>query len=400
MEKQKNYPALRFSEFKEGWEKIKLGDIAYRLSTKNKEKKKLPIYSINNLEGFILQTEQFEGIETKSKNYDISLYKIIYPNTFAYNPARINVGSIGYSYDLREIIVSSLYVCFKIHEEYDDIFFLKYFKSNKFLKKVKRSTEGGVRQYLFFENFSTINEYIPPTKEEQEKIASFLVQVDDKINALEEKRLLLERYKKGIKQKLFAREIRFKDDNGNEYPDWKELKLKNFLKESRIKGDSGETAKKITVKLWAKGVIAKDEKSQGSANTQYYIRRAGQFVYSKLDFLNCAFGIIPDYLNGYQSTVDLPSFDISKDINSKFLLERVIQKDFYKKLGDTADGSRKAKRIHAETFLNFKIDVPCLEEQTKIAAFLTAIDQKINHCQQQIEQTTEWKKGLLQKMFV
>lgn len=85
--------------------------------------------------------------------------------------------------------------------------------------------------------------------------------------------------------------------------DWKKTNLAEFLTESRILGNKGDVARKITVKLWGKGVYEKNETIEGSINTQYYRRKSGQFIYSKLDFLNQAFGVIPDHLNGYESTV-------------------------------------------------------------------------------------------------
>ena len=99
-------------------------------------------------------------------------------------------------------------------------------------------------------------------------------------------------------------------------------------------------------------------------------------MYGKLDFLNCAFGIVPKELDGYESTLDAPAFDIN-GINSNFLLNRIIQKSFYKKYGDIANGSRKAKRIHPDVFLNMEIKVPCIAEQKKIAEFLTLLDERI-----------------------
>jgi type I restriction enzyme S subunit len=135
--------------------------------------------------------------------------------------------------------------------------------------------------------------------------------------------------------------------------EWTEKTLNEFLKESRIPGNGGDVAKKITVKLWGKGVFEKNGSIKGSANTQYYRRRTGQFIYSKLDFLNQAFGIIPAHLDNFESTVDLPCFDIDKGLNPLFLLEYVKREEFYKKNGEIADGGRKARRIQADTFLSF-----------------------------------------------
>lgn len=240
-----------------------------------------------------------------------------------------------------------------------------------------------------------------PAKPEQTKIASFLSAVDEKISQLTRKHELLSQYKQGMMQKLFSQQIRFKADDGSEFGEWEQTLLSEFLTESLIKGLKGNEAKKLTVKLWGKGVVPKNEVFEGSENTQYYKRFVGQLIYGKLDFLNCAFGIIPTHLDGYETTIDAPSFDINKEkANPYFLLNRFLQKDFYKKNGEEADGSRKAKRINQSVFLAMQIDLPCSAEQTKIANFLSAIDQKIEVVAQEIEQAKQWKKGLLQQMFV
>ena len=188
--------------------------------------------------------------------------------------------------------------------------------------------------------------------------------------------------------------LRFKEFND----EWEEKKLDNFLKESRIPGSSGSNAKKLTVKLWAKGIVPKKEIYEGSDNTKYYIRKAGQLMYGKLDFLNCAFGIVPNELDGYESTIDAPAFDIS-GINSYFLYNRIIQKSFYKKNGDIADGSRKAKRIHADVFLNMSIKIPSLQEQEWIANFLTKVDKIIEKQDEKVKNLEKYKKGMMQKIF-
>lgn len=158
----------------------KLGTVTFKISVKNKESIKYPIYSINNKEGFLPQAEQFDGMDSNERGYDISMYKIISSNTFAYNPARINVGSIGYSGKLNNVIISSLYVCFKTSEEINDEYLMVYLKSNNFNRSVLRAVEGGVRSYLFYNNFSSID--IPiPSNEEQVKIACFIASIDKKI---------------------------------------------------------------------------------------------------------------------------------------------------------------------------------------------------------------------------
>lgn len=184
-----------------------------------------------------------------------------------------------------------------------------------------------------------------------------------------------------------------------EAKEWEERSLTDYLTESRIPGNKGDIAKKITVKLWGNGVFEKNEVTQGSANTQYFRRKAGQFIYSKLDFLNQAFGIISASLDNYESTVDLPCFDIADGLNSGFLLEYVKRKAFYKKHGEKADGSRKAKRIQTETFLSFPILLPKAEEQQKIADCLSSINELISAQTQKLDALKVHKKSLMQQLF-
>ena len=186
----------------------------------------------------------------------------------------------------------------------------------------------------------------------------------------------------------------FRDADG-----WEERQLGDFLSESRLPGSKGNVARKITVKLWGNGVSGKNESVQGSINTQYFRRKSGQFIYSKLDFLNQAFGIVPANLDNFESTVDLPCFDIVGALNSVFLLEYVKRKDFYERLGETADGSRKARRIHAETFLSFPIALPAPAEQQKIADCLSSVDELIAAQARKLGALKTHKKGLMQQLF-
>ncbi|WMX15920.1 restriction endonuclease subunit S [Aureispira sp. CCB-E] len=185
------------------WEYIKLGKLTYKVGKKNKENIQYPIYSINNQEGFLPQSEQFEGMDSNDRGYDISLYKIIKKGTFAYNPARINVGSIGFSGELDNVIISSLYVCFKTKENLEDAYLLKFLDTFDFNKGVLRNVEGGVRQYLFYDNFSSIKIPLPSNKE-QLRIADFLNSIDEKIKQNQIKVKQAQQFKKGLLQQLFV----------------------------------------------------------------------------------------------------------------------------------------------------------------------------------------------------
>ena len=188
--------------------------------------------------------------------------------------------------------------------------------------------------------------------------------------------------------------IRFK----NFEDEWTQNPLKSFLTESRIVGHTGTTAKKLTVKLWGKGVVEKKDLYGGSVNTQYYVRKAGQFMYGKLDFLHAAFGIVPESLDEFESTLDSPAFDVN-NIDGKFLLKTLIQEKFYIKKGMIANGSRKAKRIHTDTFLDMEINVPSINEQSRIGNYLYELDSLIEHTEQVHSKLQSLKSAMLEKMF-
>lgn len=165
--------------------------------------------------------------------------------------------------------------------------------------------------------------------------------------------------------------------------------MREFLILSRVIGHTGVDAKKLTVKLWGKGVVEKTDSYGGSKNTQYYIRRAGQLMYGKLDFLHAAFGLVPAELDGYESTLDSPAFDLV-NVDGRFLLDRITQESFYLKNGMIANGSRKAKRIHEDTFLDMPLALPTFKEQQAIGSFFSHLDDLVTLHQRK----RQWLKWL------
>ena len=180
---------------------------------------------------------------------------------------------------------------------------------------------------------------------------------------------------------------------------WEQRKVGDFLTESRVKGSNGMVSKKLTVKLWGKGVVEKNTIYRGSEATQYYTRFSGQFIYGKLDFLNQAFGIIPEELDGYESTLDSPAFDVSPALNKDFFLDYVSREQFYLVQGIIANGSRKAKRIHSDTFFEMPILLPEFNEQKAISDFTSKFSTLISLHQRKLDNVKMLKKSLLQKLF-
>lgn len=157
---------------------------------------------------------------------------------------------------------------------------------------------------------------------------------------------------------------------------WLPVKISELIRESRIKGSNGSNARKLTIRLYGRGIVASSDRG-GSEATNYYIRKAGQFAYSKLDCLNGAFGIIPPHLDGYETTLDLPTFDFVGEVDPSWFLKTVARPSFYGRFKFAAIGSRKANRVPTEEFLATRLSLPPLAEQRAIAEVLGAVETSI-----------------------
>ena len=176
---------LRFRGFTESWELRKLKDITYPAGEKNRENLPLDSYSITNEHGFIPQDERFENGGTM-READKKMYYIVSPHSFAYNPARINIGSIGYQNTDKNVIVSSLYEVFKTSNDVDDRLLWHWFKSSYFQKLIEQFQEGGVRLYFYYDKLC-MGTLSLPSFEEQHKIGKYLDTYDNLITLRQEK---------------------------------------------------------------------------------------------------------------------------------------------------------------------------------------------------------------------
>lgn len=220
-----------------------------------------------------------------------------------------------------------------------------------------------------------------PTFIEQTKIASFLSSVDEKISQLTQKHQLLSQYKQGMMQKLFSQQIRFKSDDGSEFGEWEILKFKDV----------------ITIKY------GKDHKKLKDGNipvlgTGGIMRYVESYLYDGESILIGRKGTIdkPQFISGKFWTVDTLFYtEIGEKIRPKFAFQQLLLVNWL-----NLNEATGVPSLNTTSIGNIELKVPCLEEQTKIANFLSSIDQKIEVTAQQIEQAKQWKKGLLQQMFV
>ena len=178
----------------------RIGDVIEQISERNKDKSIDMVLSVSNKQGFINQSEQFEDRIIASE--DTSNYKIVYKNDFAYNPARINVGSIARLRTIDMGIVSPMYICFRVRKEVVSEYLEYFFSTSYFFYEMQKRLEGSVRQCLSFEGICNIPIYIP-SSEEQHTISKKISVLLDKIDVESCYHCKLEEQKQYLLRQMF-----------------------------------------------------------------------------------------------------------------------------------------------------------------------------------------------------
>ena len=401
--KKEKVPIVRFKAFSAPWFQNQLSEVAEFSKGRGYSKKDLQSHGIP----IILYGRLYTNYESEISN--VETYANLEENSVVSEGGEVIIPASGESADDisrascvidRGIILGGDLNIVRPHEYLNSLFIAITLSNGSQQRELSKRAQGKSVVHLHNSDLKAVKLFYP-SYEEQSAIGSLFRTLDDLLSSFKDNLANYQSFKASILSKMFpkvghtAPEIRLDGFEG----EWKSDTFESYLTESRILGDSGLDAKKITVKLWGKGVVEKEEKYAGSSNTQYYIRKAGQFIYSKLDFQNQAFGIVPTELDGYQSTLDLPTFDV-KGIDTKFLLEYIMRKEFYEYQGLIANGSRKAKRIHPDDFLSMPVRIPSLAEQQAIGGYFSNLDQLITSYWGKITQLDTLKKKLLQDMFI
>ena len=364
------------------WEQRKFSDITFPAGEKNKDNLPLESYSITNEHGFVPQDEKFENGGTM-READKRMYYIVSPNSFAYNPARINVGSIGYQNIGKNVIVSSLYEVFKTSEDVDDRLLWHWFKSPDFQKLIMQLQEGGVRLYFYYDKLC-MGEVSLPLLEEQRKIGKLFDTLDNLITLHQRKFEKLTNVKKSMLEKMFPQ-------NGSSYP---EIRFKGFTDpwEQRKLGELVDVCSGRDYKHLSEGTIP--------------VYGTGGYMLSVNDALSYdrdAIGIgrkgtidRPYILKAPFWTVDTLFYAIPRekaDLNFAFDIFQNI--DWKKK-----DESTGVPSLSKTAINDIDVLAPKHGEQQTIGQFFAAIDHLITLHQRELEKLQNIKKSMLEKMFV
>jgi len=182
--------------------------------------------------------------------------------------------------------------------------------------------------------------------------------------------------------------------------EWKEKSIEKVLIESRIPSIENDVNKRITVRLNLKGIEKREVRGTESENATYFFqRKKGQFIYGKQNLHKGAFGLIPEELDGYESSQDIPSFDFNDGFSPEFFVQYLSQENIYTQLEKISTGTG-SKRIHPKDFYKVKYPFPKnINEQQKIAYCLSSLDELITAHNDKLESLKNHKKGLLQNLF-
>lgn len=383
-------PKLRFPGFDGDWELKKLSEVSKIGRGKSKHRPRDAEFLYGGKYPFI-QTGDIRNADLYLKNYTQTY------SDEGLNQSKLwdeNTLCITIAANIAETAILKIKACFPDSiiglipfEDKTIVLFVKY-QFDKYKIEIQNLSQGVAQANLNQEKLSNI-EFNFPSIQEQTKIANFLSSVDEKLNLLKEKKALLEEYKKGMMQKIFSQELRFKDENGNDFEEWENAELGDVL-------DYIQPTKYIVKSTEYDNSYSTPVLTAGKTFILGYTDETENIFKEKLPV------IIFDDFTTANKYVDFP-FKVKSSamkilvckndsVNIKYVYEFIQTLNF-------ATGDEH-KRYWISEYSKCEIQLPTLQEQTKIADFLSAIDEKIELVTVQIEETQEYKKGLLQQMFV
>ena len=392
---ERNVPKLRFKGFNDEWIKYKAENLFENISDKN-HNGELNVLSVTQDKGVMLRSEL--DIDIKFDTNSLKSYKKVKDGDFIIS-LRSFQGGIETSNQVG--LISPAYTVFNFNEK--DKFNTKFmgyiFKSENFIRRMSGLIYG-IRdgKAISFKDFSTMNFKIP-SLQEQERIANFLTKVDKIIEKQDEKVKNLEKYKKGMMQKIFSQEIRFKDENGEEYPEWEEKKLSDVTIFENGKGheqfiiEDGDFVVVNSKFISSAGKVIK----KSSVNLCPLNKNDIVFVMSDVPngkALAKCYYIEED--NKYTLNQRICSLKVLDNANSKYIFYLINRNRYYLAF----DNGVGQTNLRKDEVLNCPITIPSLYEQDKIAKLLTKIDLIIENENNKFKKLKQWKKGLLQQMFV
>lgn len=391
-------PKLRFKR-EDGtnypdWEEFKMSDIFTEIIEKNRPD--LPVLSILQGQGTVYRDSSDRNIMYDKKS--TTNYKAMKKGDFIIH---LRTFEGGLECATLDGISSPAYKILRTNKLVSNAY-KDYFRSRSFIAGRLAISVTGVRDGKNIEMSTFWNISVPvPCLEEQQKIADFLSSVDEVIAQSEAEVSNLQQQKKAAMQKIFSQEVRFKREDGTEFPEWETDAVGNRIKiyDEKVTSDCSLP---ILTSSKTNGIEYQADhfgREQNHDIDGYNILPLGYATYrNRSDNRDFTFNINEVCDKGIISKF-YPVFT-SNNCNLKFLIYLLNNSpSVIKEIGYTAIGTGQ-KVLSINDFRNIKIQLPCIEEQQKIAYFLSAYDTAIGYAKQELDKWKELKKGLLQQMFV
>jgi type I restriction enzyme S subunit len=405
--KKSGDPKLRFSGFSDPWREIKLGEIATFSKgkgiskddvTEDGEHKCIRYGELYTHYKEIIREVHSKTNVSPADSFVSKKDDVIIP---ASGETALDIATTSCVKDAGILLGGDINVLrFKDHWSGDYFaYYLKNFKK----KDIARLAQGQSVVHLYPSQLRELK-LLVPSFAEQQKLASFLESIDNWSNSLRAQRDSLETYKKGIAQRIFSKQIRFKDDFGKNYPDWEKKKLGSFLTERDERSPKSERYPLMAFVAY-KGVIPKGERYNreflvsDSSGKDYKRTEYGDFIYSSNNLETGSIG-----LNRHGSASISPVysiFTVDSSCDYEFINSYFTRKNFVNKMIRFRQGVVYGQwRIHESDFLKIEEEIPCIDEQKKIADYLGSIDEILQTKERQIVYASQWKKALMQKLFI
>ncbi|MCY1930005.1 restriction endonuclease subunit S [Klebsiella pneumoniae] len=370
----------------------------------------LPVIRSNNIKDYCLDFNELKyWFEEDTQGATTSNYYLrdgdILVN-FINSQAQIGKSAIYYNALNRDCIYTTNILSLRINKDYSPEFIFFFFQTKMYNDYIQSITKPAVNQASFTtKDFRKMKIFFPDLTE-QTKIANFLSSVDEKIALLNKQYDLLRRYKKGIMQKIFSQKLRFKDDSGDEFPEWEEVELKKLASKVNTKNrDNSVTA--VLTNSATQGIVSQESYFEREIVTEsnltgYYVVRTGDFVYNPRISSTAPVG--PIKMNELTQGVMSPLYTVFRFEKGllkfyQYFFESSVWHDYMKSVANS--GARHDRmNISGADFFGLPVPQPFEAEQTKIANFLSALDNKIAVKKAELDTLKTWKQGLLQQMFV
>ena len=424
---QSNTPALRFPEFDGAWEEKCIDDLIQdntldkpmdgnhgniHPKASNYVKEGIPFVMANDIKNGCLDLVNTVKLMVGQANRlqkgfarrgDILLT----------HKGSVGLTAIVPSLETPYIMLTPQVTYYRIKDEkkLSNNFLRTYFDCSYFQKPLKIFADSGTRPYIGIIEQRKLKIKMPIV-EEQKKIADFLTAVDRKIGLLSKKKDLAERYKKGVMQKLFSQSLRFTQDDDTPFPDWKEKKLGKVIeahnsgiyKNKKLYGSGTNivgvgniySIEAVDGQAFSKVPLSQDE-------IKKHTLREGDILYSESSLVRSGIAksvYVTHKGEGTAFAWHTRRLSVNRDIIHSTYLYYYLESSKARKFITSVATQTALTGITTKDYFQTPVCIPNIEEQQKIAYFLSSLDQKITHISQQITQAQAFKKGLLQQMFV